>query len=97
MIAALALSGCGSGGSKATGANPGDGKQIFTDAGCAGCHQFSPAGSNGGSGPGLDNISLDAAAIEEQVKNGGGGMPSFGGSLTPEQITAVSTFVATGK
>jgi mono/diheme cytochrome c family protein len=36
------------------------GEQIFTAAGCAGCHTFSPAGSNGTIGPDLND--LDAAA-----------------------------------
>ena len=32
------------------------GEQIFTAAGCAGCHTFAPAGSNGTIGPGLDEL-----------------------------------------
>lgn len=95
-IAAFALSGCGGGSSTATGENPDDGERIFAESGCAGCHAFAPAGSGGGSGPDLNNIKLDAAAVADQVKNGGGGMPSFGGSLTDAQITAVSEFVAAG-
>lgn len=93
-IAALALAaaGCGGGSSDATGTNPDDGKQIFTDAGCAGCHTLSAAGSNGGTS--LDNVKLTAPEVERQVTNGGGGMPSFSGKLTATQITAVSEFVA---
>lgn len=93
-IAALALvaSGCGGGGSEATGSNPGDGKQIFTDAGCAGCHSLSAAGSTGSNS--LDNVKLTAPEVERQVTNGGGGMPAFSGKLTAQQITAVSEFVA---
>lgn len=90
----LVIAGCGSSGSDATGTDPGDGKQIFSDSGCAGCHKFAPAGSNGGSGPDLDGITLDVAAIEAQVRSGGGGMPSFDGDLTDQQITAVAEFVA---
>ena len=32
------------------------GEQIFTAAGCAGCHTFSPAGSNGTIGPTLNDL-----------------------------------------
>ena len=38
------------------------GEQIFTAAGCAGCHTFSPAGSNGTIGP--DRNDLQAAATK---------------------------------
>jgi mono/diheme cytochrome c family protein len=95
-LAALAIfaAGCGSDGSSATGENPGDGKQIFTDSGCADCHEFAPAGSGSGSGPGLNGTTLGASEIAAQVRDGGGGMPSFSGDLTEQQIQAVSEFVA---
>lgn len=92
-VAAAALAGCG-GGSKATGANPGDGKQIFTDAGCAGCHAFEAAGSKGGSGPELTRLRIPADTVALRVREGGGGMPAFADSLTEQQIKAVSEFVA---
>lgn len=95
LAAAAIAAGCGgSDGSSATGENPGDGKQIFSDAGCAGCHHFAPAGSNGGSGPDLDGTSLTVQQIEDQVRDGGGGMPSFSGDLSDQQIQAVAEFVA---
>jgi mono/diheme cytochrome c family protein len=37
------------------------GEQIFTAAGCAGCHTFSPAGSNGTIGPDLNDLKAAAA------------------------------------
>jgi len=37
------------------------GDQIFTAAGCAGCHTFSAAGSNGTIGPNLDDLKAAAA------------------------------------
>lgn len=40
------------------------GEQIFTAAGCAGCHTFSPAGSNATIGPNLDELA--AAAGDRQ-------------------------------
>src|SRR5215207_7297693 len=39
------------------------GEKIFTAAGCAGCHTFSPAGSNGTIGPSLDEL---AAAADQR-------------------------------
>jgi mono/diheme cytochrome c family protein len=40
------------------------GDQIFTAAGCAGCHTFSPAGSNGTIGPNLDQLAAAAGKRE---------------------------------
>jgi cytochrome c oxidase subunit 2 len=37
------------------------GEQIFTAAGCAGCHTFTPAGSNGTIGPNLNELKSAAA------------------------------------
>jgi len=40
------------------------GEQIFTAAGCAGCHTFSPAGSNGTIGPNLNDLAAAAGERE---------------------------------
>jgi sulfur oxidation c-type cytochrome SoxX len=40
------------------------GDQIFTAAGCAGCHQFKPAGSTGNIGPSLDELASAAGNRE---------------------------------
>jgi mono/diheme cytochrome c family protein len=40
------------------------GEQIFTAAGCAGCHTFAPAGSNGTIGPSLDDLAAAAGDRE---------------------------------
>jgi mono/diheme cytochrome c family protein len=40
------------------------GEQIFTAAGCAGCHTFAPAGSNGTIGPNLDELAAAAGERE---------------------------------
>jgi mono/diheme cytochrome c family protein len=37
------------------------GEQIFTAAGCSGCHTFAPAGSNGTIGPNLNDLKAAAA------------------------------------
>lgn len=73
-------------------ASAGDPKALFT-SNCAGCHTFAAAGTNGKVGPNLDQISLTADRIAEQIRNGGGGMPPFEGQLTDEQIQALAKFV----
>ena len=40
------------------------GEQIFTAAGCAGCHTFAPAGSNGTIGPNLNELAAVAGERE---------------------------------
>lgn len=92
--ATLGAAACGGASSDATGTNPGDGKQIFSDAGCGSCHTFAPADSNGTSGPTLDNTSLNQQQIADQISSGGGGMPAFQGDLTQSQIDAVAAFIA---
>jgi mono/diheme cytochrome c family protein len=41
------------------------GEQIFTAAGCAGCHTFGPAKSSGTIGPKLDELKTQAATMEK--------------------------------
>lgn len=68
------------------------GREIFV-ANCGSCHALSDAGTSGAIGPSLDGIGLDGSAVEEQVRNGGGGMPAFEGQLSDDQIGAVSAYV----
>jgi mono/diheme cytochrome c family protein len=70
-----------------------DGKAIFV-ANCAGCHTLAAAGTNGTVGPNLDQGKYDFATVQKQVTNGGGGMPAFKGTLTPDEIKAVATYVS---
>ena len=70
-----------------------DGAKIFADT-CASCHTLKAADSNGQVGPNLDDLKPDVATVEQQVTNGGGGMPSYKDSLSPAEITAVSEYVA---
>ena len=46
-----------------------DGKQVFTEAGCGGCHALADAGTTGGTGPDLDKVLPDknAAFIEQSI------------------------------
>ena len=69
------------------------GEAVFVDN-CGGCHTLAAAGTSGSTGPNLDELRPDAARVEEQVRNGGGGMPAFEGDLSDEQITAVAEYVS---
>jgi mono/diheme cytochrome c family protein len=106
-IAALMLAACGGSSPASSGSSPSgassasstsmaasSGKQIFTSAGCASCHTLAAAHATGSIGPNLDQLKPSEAAVVTQVTNGGGGMPSFAGSLSKSQITAVAKFVA---
>jgi|SRR5918994_5058687 mono/diheme cytochrome c family protein len=73
-----------------------DGAAVFAEAGCGGCHRFTPANSNGTVGPPLDGIDLSKDEIEQQVRNGGGGMPAFGDRLSDAEIEAVADYVESG-
>lgn len=71
-----------------------DGAQVFASAGCESCHTLKAAGSTGTVGPNLDDLMPDFASVQRQVENGGGGMPAFGGDLSPAEITAVARYVS---
>jgi mono/diheme cytochrome c family protein len=73
-----------------------DGAAVFASAGCGGCHTFAPANSKGTVGPNLGTIDLSKDEIEQQVRNGGGGMPPFGDSLSDDEIAAVADYVENG-
>jgi mono/diheme cytochrome c family protein len=92
LAASAAVAGCGSSTPLPSGAGAGDGKAIFVDS-CGGCHTLEAAGTDGSNGPELTNIGLTWGEVSKQVYKGGGGMPSFDGELTDQQITAVSKFV----
>jgi mono/diheme cytochrome c family protein len=76
-----------------SGADVAEGKAIFTQS-CAGCHTLADAGATGSVGPNLDDARPAEAVVAAKVRAGGGGMPSFDGTLAPEQITAVAAHVA---
>jgi len=74
------------------GGDPAAGETIFAEN-CAGCH--GEDGYGGAGGPDLRTMPLaqtEEGAIQ-QVTNGGGGMPPFGGQLSEEEITDVAAFV----
>ncbi|HVU77687.1 MAG TPA: c-type cytochrome [Gaiellaceae bacterium] len=69
------------------------GKQVFTSAGCSGCHTLKDAGATGNVGPNLDQLKPDQPTVAHQVTDGGGGMPPFKGQLSPKQIQDVAAYV----
>ena len=72
------------------------GKQVFVEVAqpsCDACHTLSEAGSQGVVGPYLDAMKPDAAAVEAAVTGGVGVMPGYEGTLTPEQIKDLATYV----
>ena len=76
-------------------AGPETGQAIFVTR-CASCHG---ADGGGGFGPTLAGVVVsrypNPADQEAVVANGRGSMPSFAGSLTPAQITAVVAYTRT--
>jgi mono/diheme cytochrome c family protein len=83
------------------------GEQIFTAAGCGGCHALSKAGTNGTIGPSLNDLASSGdGSPEEYVRESlldpdavvadgfqAGVMPSFEGKLTDRQIQALVQYL----
>ena len=63
---------------------------------CGTCHILKAAASEGNIGPDLDSLKPSEEQVKLVVTDGLGVMPAFGaeGLLTPEEIDAVSHFVA---
>jgi len=70
-----------------------DGAAVFA-SNCGTCHTLAAAGSDGTTGPNLDDLMPDAETVEAQVRSGGGGMPAFEGQLSDDEIEAVATYVS---
>ena len=72
------------------------GKKLFTTTtpACALCHTLKDAGSEGAVGPVFDELQPDAARVSKALHDGLGAMPSFKGTLTEEQITALALYVS---
>jgi mono/diheme cytochrome c family protein len=85
--------------------DPAAGKAVFTSSGCAGCHTYTPAGSNAAIGPDLDTAlkGKDAAFVLESIVNPSaqiapgfqaGIMPTtFGQSLSDKQLADLVAFL----
>jgi cytochrome c oxidase subunit II len=68
------------------------GEEVFAEN-CSVCHGADGHGGNGG--PDLRTMpkAQEQASAEEQVTNGGGGMPPFSGILSEEEISNVAAYV----
>jgi alcohol dehydrogenase (cytochrome c) len=68
------------------------GKEVFAEE-CSVCHGATGHGGNGG--PDLRTMPLAKTqeGAEQQVTNGGGGMPPFKGTLSEEEISNVAAYV----
>ena len=61
---------------------------------CAGCHS---ADRSGGKGPSLlpGNLTKEASQYAETISNGRGGMPSWSGKLSVDEISALAEWILT--
>jgi cytochrome c oxidase subunit 2 len=95
----------GGGGGGGGGGAP-DGKTLFTDSGCGGCHKLADAGTSGGAGPDLDQglKGKDPAFIKESIVNpdaevaqgfGKGIMPpNYKSTLSAAEVDALVKFLS---
>jgi cytochrome c553 len=75
-------------------ANLAAGEKVFKTAGCGSCHTLKAAGADGQIGPNLDSVRPDFVTARAKIETGGGGMPSFTGQLSADQIRDVAAYVA---
>jgi alcohol dehydrogenase (cytochrome c) len=82
----------GKGGEAAGAPDAEAGKEVFAEE-CSVCHGATGHGGNGG--PDLTTMpkAKEQKGAEEQVTNGGGGMPPFKGVLSPQEIENVAAYV----
>jgi ubiquinol-cytochrome c reductase cytochrome b subunit len=73
------------------------GTHLFYIRGCEYCHQIN--GYGGFKGPNLTHIGnrLDVPLIKIRIVNGGPDMPSFGGTLSKDDIDALADFLSAQK
>jgi cytochrome c oxidase subunit II len=84
--------------------DPAAGKTLFTELGCGGCHALEAAGTNGQTGPDLDESlqGKDADFIRESIVNPNaevaegfqpGIMPNYGEQLDSKQVADLVAFL----
>lgn len=89
---------------KAEAGNPARGKGLFTSSGCGGCHTFKAAGTDGKTGPDLDQSlkGKDEAYIRESIVDPNatiapdfqpGIMPSYGEQLESSEVADLVAFL----
>ena len=72
------------------------GLEVFNNkAQCGTCHTLKATGSEGQIGINLDQLKPSMQQVVSAVTHGNGVMPSFEGTLSSEEIEAVSYFVST--
>jgi cytochrome c oxidase subunit 2 len=92
------------GGETGGGAAAPDGKTLFTESGCGGCHALADAATTGGAGPDLDEVlaDKDPAFIEESIVDPSAEiapgfsdlMPkAYGDQLTPPELEALVKYL----
>ena len=72
---------------------PPDSPQAIFVSSCGSCHVLSEAGTEGTTGPNLDESKPTLQESVRQIANGGGGMPAFKDELTDEQIQAIAQYI----
>jgi cytochrome c6 len=73
------------------------GKTLFTVGAvppCALCHTLKDAGASGAIGPVFDDLQPTPDRVIAALKSGIGAMPSYGGSLSDEQMRALARYVS---
>ena len=70
------------------------GLRLFETEACISCHAI--AGTGGRKGPDLTTVGtrLSRAQLVTRVLNGGGGMPGYGDTLTPDQTESLVAFLS---
>ena len=68
------------------------GRMIFGER-CNNCHTLAAARTQGKVGPNLDQLDIPIDAVVNQITNGGGVMPAFGGQLSDDEIQAIAQYV----
>ena len=73
------------------------GAELYTSKGCQSCHAI--AGNGGQYGPDLTYVGdrLRREQIIIRILNGGGGMPAYAGTLSPDEISALTDFMESRK
>ncbi|QTM99556.1 c-type cytochrome [Sediminibacillus dalangtanensis] len=101
---ALLLAACGGGGGDSSGGSdsggsetaesgdPSNGQSVYENN-CLSCHGEQ---GEGASGPNLQEseVAQEQSQVEDKVRNGGNGMPSFEGDLSDSEIADVAAYIS---
>jgi ubiquinol-cytochrome c reductase cytochrome b subunit len=71
------------------------GADLFVAKACWSCHEIEHSG--GRRGPDLSHVAsrMTRDQLTARIANGGGGMPAYSGSVTPQELDDLVTFLAT--